>query len=77
MLPDWFIPVFIIAVIDWLIVENVVLIWLLREVRRMRRAIEAMEGRKKDGDGSPLAAGPWKGKPPGGGPKKTPGGRLP
>lgn len=39
-LPDWFTPIFIFAVIDWVVVENVWLWLVYREVRRMRKALE-------------------------------------
>ena len=40
MFPDWFVPIFIFAVIDWVIIENVVLIWSLIELRRIRKILE-------------------------------------
>jgi len=40
--PDWFTPMFIFAVIDWVIVENVFLIWALYELRKMRKEVEKL-----------------------------------
>jgi hypothetical protein len=34
--PDWFVPIFIFAVIDWVVVENIFLWLMYREVRRLR-----------------------------------------
>jgi hypothetical protein len=42
-LPDWFIPIFIFAVIDWVIVENIFLWLMYREIRKLRKELkEAM-----------------------------------
>jgi len=40
--PDWFTPIFIFAVIDWVIVENIFLIWALYELRKMRKEVEKL-----------------------------------
>ena len=40
MIPEWFTPIFIFAVIDWVIVENVLLVWALIELRRIRKQLE-------------------------------------
>jgi hypothetical protein len=44
--PDWFIPIFIFAVIDWVIVENLFLWLMYREVKRLRRELKGvLDGR--------------------------------
>jgi hypothetical protein len=34
--PDWFVPIFIFAVIDWVVVENIFLWLMYREIRKLR-----------------------------------------
>jgi hypothetical protein len=34
--PDWFVPIFIFAVIDWVVVENIFLWLMYREMRKLR-----------------------------------------
>jgi hypothetical protein len=41
-LPDWFIPIFIFAVIDWVIVENLFLWLMYKEVKRLRREMKEL-----------------------------------
>jgi fructose-specific phosphotransferase system IIC component len=38
--PDWFTPIFIIAVIDWLVVENLFLWLMYREMRKLRKELK-------------------------------------
>jgi hypothetical protein len=38
--PDWFVPIFIFAVIDWVVVENVFLWLMYREIRKLRRELK-------------------------------------
>jgi len=44
--PDWFTYLFMFAVIDWVIVENVVLVWALRELIRIRKLLEGKKERR-------------------------------
>jgi len=34
--PDWFVPIFIFAVIDWVVVENIFLWLMYREIKKLR-----------------------------------------
>jgi hypothetical protein len=39
-LPDWFTPIFIFAVIDWVVVENIFLWLMYREIRKLRKELK-------------------------------------
>jgi hypothetical protein len=38
--PDWFTPIFIFAVIDWVVVENVFLWLMYREIRKLGKELK-------------------------------------
>jgi hypothetical protein len=40
--PEWFIPVFIFAVIDWVVVENIFLWLMYREIKKLREDVRKL-----------------------------------
>jgi hypothetical protein len=42
-LPDWFTPIFIFAVIDWVVVENIFLWLMYREIRKLRKELKRLQ----------------------------------